>query len=155
MVSSRRPPLARKAPNHPEVEPFPINSQHDTHMDADVIPRATKPIRFLSRLIHVQMTNITAEWLALNAQVRFLALSISNGSIILMKSGAFKTLTNSERCMRQWALPPKNRSCATDRADTALPNLFGTAALGYPKVSNYIGSWKEWGDRLDLPGRAS
>ena len=23
--------------------------------------------------------------------------------------------------------------------------------LGYPRVRNYIGSWKEWGDREELP----
>jgi thiosulfate/3-mercaptopyruvate sulfurtransferase len=22
---------------------------------------------------------------------------------------------------------------------------------GYPRVRNYVGSWKEWGDRVDLP----
>lgn len=24
-------------------------------------------------------------------------------------------------------------------------------ALGYERIRNFIGSWKEWGDRLDLP----
>ena len=23
--------------------------------------------------------------------------------------------------------------------------------IGFPKIRNYIGSWKEWGDRVDLP----
>jgi len=28
---------------------------------------------------------------------------------------------------------------------------FTLRLLGYPSVSNYVASWKEWGDRLDLP----
>lgn len=27
--------------------------------------------------------------------------------------------------------------------------------LGYPRVRNYLGSWKEWGDRLDLPAQVA
>ena len=29
--------------------------------------------------------------------------------------------------------------------------LFQLARLGYPRLTNYDGSWNEWSGRLDLP----
>ena len=31
------------------------------------------------------------------------------------------------------------------------PRYLALRLLGYPRVRNYVGSWKEWGDREDLP----
>jgi thiosulfate/3-mercaptopyruvate sulfurtransferase len=33
----------------------------------------------------------------------------------------------------------------------AAHTYLGLRLIGFPKVRNYLGSWKEWGDRLDLP----
>src|SRR5436309_1278878 len=43
-----------------------------------------------------------------------------------------------------WAL-----NCNGDVAATTI--LFSLAMLGYPKLTNYDGSWNEWGERQDLP----
>jgi thiosulfate/3-mercaptopyruvate sulfurtransferase len=55
------------------------------------------------------------------------------------------------------------RGVTPDRATVAYCNggvaatvvLFHLARLGYPRLSNYDGSWNEWSPRLDLPARES
>ena len=44
------------------------------------------------------------------------------------------------------------RACAKWTADEMQRiGLENVRLIGYPRVRNYVGSWKEWGDRLDLP----
>ena len=38
----------------------------------------------------------------------------------------------------------------TEKRDRVV-GYFALRLLGYPWVRNYLGSWKEWGDREDLP----
>ena len=33
----------------------------------------------------------------------------------------------------------------------AAQSYIALTAAGYPRVRNYVGSWNEWGNRLDLP----
>ena len=48
-------------------------------------------------------------------------------------------------------LPGKEIACHCQGGYRSANTYLALRLLGYPKVRNYIGSWKEWGDRMDLP----
>lgn len=67
-------------------------------------------------------------------------------------SGAFKPATELRR-MYEDAGVTRDREVVTycQGGYRAAHGYLALRLLGYPRVRNYIGSWKEWGDRLDLP----
>ena len=70
----------------------------------------------------------------------------------LAPSGAFKS-TDELRSMYEAAGVTPDREVVTycQGGYRAAHAYLALRLIGYPRVRNYIGSWKEWGDRLDLP----
>ena len=66
--------------------------------------------------------------------------------------GAFKPAAELRAMYEQAGVTP-DREVVTycQGGYRAAHSYLALRLLGYPHVRNYIGSWKEWGDRLDLP----
>jgi thiosulfate/3-mercaptopyruvate sulfurtransferase len=66
--------------------------------------------------------------------------------------GAFKPLDELRGMYQRLGVTP-DREVVTycQGGYRAAHSYLALRLLGYPRVRNYIGSWKEWGDRLDLP----
>jgi thiosulfate/3-mercaptopyruvate sulfurtransferase len=66
--------------------------------------------------------------------------------------GAFKS-TDELRTMYERAGVTPDREVITycQGGYRAAHSYLALRLLGYPRVRNYIGSWREWGDRTDLP----
>jgi thiosulfate/3-mercaptopyruvate sulfurtransferase len=66
--------------------------------------------------------------------------------------GAFKS-TDELKTMYERAGVTPDREVITycQGGYRAAHSYLALRLLGYPRVRNYIGSWKEWGDRTDLP----
>jgi thiosulfate/3-mercaptopyruvate sulfurtransferase len=66
--------------------------------------------------------------------------------------GAFKSQNDLKTMYEQAGVTP-DREVVTycQGGYRAAHSYLALRLIGYPRVRNYVGSWKEWGDRVDLP----
>jgi thiosulfate/3-mercaptopyruvate sulfurtransferase len=80
------------------------------------------------------------------------AVNVPREEIVDPASGVFRSNEELERVFSQSHISPSERIVAYCNGGVAATTvLFSLAMLGYPHLTNYDGSWNEWGSRQDLP----
>ncbi len=70
----------------------------------------------------------------------------------LEKNGEFKTAAELKSMYDKIGVTPDKEVISYCQGGyRAAHSYLALRLIGFPKVRNYLGSWKEWGDRLDLP----
>jgi thiosulfate/3-mercaptopyruvate sulfurtransferase len=70
----------------------------------------------------------------------------------LDSDGAFKSVEELKRMYAAAGVTPEREVITYCQGGyRAAHSYLALRLIGYPRVRNYIGSWKEWGDRTDLP----
>jgi thiosulfate/3-mercaptopyruvate sulfurtransferase len=80
------------------------------------------------------------------------ALNIPREALIDPTTGTFRSNEELEQVFSNAQVLPQQQIVAYCNGGVAATSvLFSLAMLGYPSLSNYDGSWNEWGERQDLP----
>jgi thiosulfate/3-mercaptopyruvate sulfurtransferase len=80
------------------------------------------------------------------------ALNIPREAIMDATTGTFRSNEDLETVFSKAHILPEQRIVAYCNGGVAATSvLFALAMLGYPSLTNYDGSWNEWGERQDLP----
>jgi thiosulfate/3-mercaptopyruvate sulfurtransferase len=80
------------------------------------------------------------------------ALNIPREELIDRETGTFRSNEELARIFADAHVSPEERVVAYCNGGVAATTvLFSLAMLGYPNLTNYDGSWNEWGKRQDLP----
>ena len=80
------------------------------------------------------------------------ALSIPREEVIDSTSGTFRSNEELAQVFASAHVSPSQQVIAYCNGGIAATTiLFSLAMLGYPNLTNYDGSWNEWGTRQDLP----
>lgn len=80
------------------------------------------------------------------------ALSIPREELMNPANGTFRSNEEIARVFSTYGVQPQQHVVAYCNGGVAATTiLFSLAMLGYPKLTNYDGSWNEWGKRTDLP----
>ena len=80
------------------------------------------------------------------------ASSLPREELIDPKTGAFRSNQELQQIFAARQVSPEEHVMAYCNGGVAATTvLFSLAMLGYPHLTNYDGSWNEWGVRQDLP----
>ena len=80
------------------------------------------------------------------------ALNIPRDEVINPATGTFRSNKELARLFSDAGVLPERQVVAYCNGGVAATTiLFSLAMLGYPNLTNYDGSWNEWGSRQDLP----
>jgi thiosulfate/3-mercaptopyruvate sulfurtransferase len=80
------------------------------------------------------------------------ALSLPREELIDPSDGTFRSTEELQRIFADAHVAQDKRVVAYCNGGVAATSvLFSLAMLGYPQLTNYDGSWNEWGTRQDLP----
>jgi thiosulfate/3-mercaptopyruvate sulfurtransferase len=80
------------------------------------------------------------------------ALNIPREEVIDSATGTFRSNEELARVFTTSHVLPEQHIVAYCNGGVAATTiLFSLAMLGYPSLTNYDGSWNEWGERQDLP----
>ncbi len=80
------------------------------------------------------------------------ALNIPREELIDPATGTFRSTEELARVFSAAGVSPEQHVVAYCNGGVAATSvLFSLAMLGYPNLTNYDGSWNEWGKRPDLP----
>lgn len=80
------------------------------------------------------------------------ALSLPREALINATDGTFRSNDELQQIFSASHITPDSQVIAYCNGGVAATTvLFSLAMLGYPQLTNYDGSWNEWGERHDLP----
>jgi len=80
------------------------------------------------------------------------ALNIPREELMNPKTGTFRSNEELGQVFSKAHVLPEQRIVAYCNGGVAATSvLFTLAMIGYPSLTNYDGSWNEWGERQDLP----
>jgi thiosulfate/3-mercaptopyruvate sulfurtransferase len=80
------------------------------------------------------------------------ALNIPREELMDPMTGTFRSNEELEQVFAKGHVMPEQRIVAYCNGGVAATSvLFTLAVVGYPSITNYDGSWNEWGVRQDLP----
>ena len=78
--------------------------------------------------------------------------STSSGRRTSTTDGAFKPAAELQRMYEHAGITPDKEVITYCQGGYRGAHAYlALRLLGYPRVRSYVGSWKEWGDREDLP----